>query len=89
MIDGIDRRFPLADGRMEPLFLDALAERYELQPPPAAFRMIVSPLVSWVWIGGLLAVGGGLLAIWPARRRHSARVTAKARMAAVPSAGRA
>ena len=89
MIDGIDRRFPLADGRMEPLFLDALAERYVLQPPPAAFRLIVSPLVSWVWIGGLLAVGGGLLAIWPASRRRSARATVKTRVAPVPTAGRA
>ena len=72
MIDGIDRRFPLAGAEMEPLFLQALAERYTMQPPPAAFRMIVAPLVIWVWIGGLVALAGALLAIWPARRRRPA-----------------
>jgi cytochrome c-type biogenesis protein CcmF len=79
MIDGIDKRFPLADARMEPLFLNALAERYRLQPPPAAFRLIVSPLVAWVWIGGIIAVLGGLIAVWPRPPRRTERATAKAR----------
>lgn len=65
MIDGIDKRFPLADASMEPLFLSALAQRYRLDPVPASFRVIDSPLTSWVWIGGLLALGGGLIALWP------------------------
>jgi cytochrome c-type biogenesis protein CcmF len=65
MIDGIDRRFPLADRSMEPLFLGALAERYRLEPVPVSFRVIVSPLTAWVWLGGWLAVAGGLVAIWP------------------------
>jgi cytochrome c-type biogenesis protein CcmF len=65
MIDAIDARFPLADRAMEPLFLEALAERYRLQPVPASFRVIVSPLTAWVWLGGLLALAGGLVAIWP------------------------
>ena len=69
MIDGIDERFPLAGADMEPLFLKALAERYTLRPPPAAFRLIVAPLVVWVWIGGLVALLGAVVAIWPARRR--------------------
>jgi cytochrome c-type biogenesis protein CcmF len=79
MIDGIDKRFPLADARMEPLFLNALAERYRLQPPPAAFRLIISPLVAWVWIGGLIAVLGGLIAIWPRPPRTRQRVRARLR----------
>jgi len=82
MIDGIDKRFPLADARMEPLFLDALAERYRVQPPPAAFRLIVAPLVVWVWLGGLVAVLGGFIAIWPARRRAPARARGARRRAA-------
>jgi cytochrome c-type biogenesis protein CcmF len=32
------------------------------------FKVIVNPLVSWVWIGGAVAVGGGLIAFWPERR---------------------
>ncbi len=35
-------------------------------PPPAQFHFIVSPLVMWIWIGGLIVFGGGLIAIWPA-----------------------
>jgi cytochrome c-type biogenesis protein CcmF len=31
-----------------------------------AFRVIVAPLTAWVWLGALLAVLGGFVAIWPA-----------------------
>ena len=72
MIDGIDRRFPLADRSMEPLFLGVLAQRYRLQPPPASLRVIVSPLTAWIWLGGWLAVAGGLVAIWPPGLRRPA-----------------
>ena len=33
---------------------------------PAQFRLIVSPLVAWIWIGGLIVFAGGLIALWPA-----------------------
>ncbi len=33
----------------------------------ATFRVIVDPLVTWIWIGGLIALSGALIAIWPAR----------------------
>ena len=33
---------------------------------PAPVPPIVSPLVAWIWIGGLIVFGGGLIAIWPA-----------------------
>ena len=48
----------------------ALAERYRRDPPPAAFRAIVSPLVAWIWIGGGIAVLGALVA--PGRRPRRA-----------------
>jgi cytochrome c-type biogenesis protein CcmF len=81
MISGIDKRFPLAGPKIEPLFLQALTERYRLDPPKAAFRFIVSPMVMWVWIGGIGAVLGGLIAIWPAglRRRVKSPATKPAR----------
>jgi len=85
MIDGIDERFPLAGAEMEPLFLRALAERYMLQPPPAAFRLIVSPLVLWVWVGGVLALLGAVVAIWPAGARRAARERAAAPSAPPPA----
>src|SRR5215204_2152902 len=83
MIDGIDRRFPLATGDSATLLLGAIADRYETQPLPASFRLIVSPMVEWIWIGGLIGVAGGLIALWPApaaaRRRASALRAARPR----------
>jgi cytochrome c-type biogenesis protein CcmF len=56
--------------------LTALGERYRRQPPPAQFRFLDSPLISWIWVGGVIIFGGGLLALWPApdyaRRRVGA-----------------
>jgi cytochrome c-type biogenesis protein CcmF len=58
-----------------------LAREYLKHPPQAQFHFIVSPLVMWIWIGGLIVFGGGLIAIWPApsvvRRRVAARAHAR------------
>ena len=35
-------------------------------PPPATFRILVSPLVTWIWLGALIVFAGGLIALWPA-----------------------
>jgi cytochrome c-type biogenesis protein CcmF len=48
-----------------PLLITKIAQSYAVNPPPANFRMIVSPLVSFIWIGGLIAVFGALIALWP------------------------
>jgi cytochrome c-type biogenesis protein CcmF len=59
------------------LAIGYLAREYLRHPPQAQFHLIVSPLVMWIWIGGLIVLGGGLIAIWPAsgalRRRVSTR----------------
>ena len=57
-----------------------LARAYLQNPPQAQFHFIVSPLVMWIWIGGLIVVGGALVAFWPApgalrRRVRRARRT--------------
>jgi cytochrome c-type biogenesis protein CcmF len=87
MIDGIDKRFPLATGRSEGLLLAALAARYEVAPPPASFRLIVSPLVEWIWLGGAIAGVGALIALWPAaaRVRRRAAVLSRLRLGRQPS----
>ncbi len=58
-----------------------LARAYIQHPPPAQFNLLVSPLVIWIWLGGLIVLGGGLVAIWPApstvRRRIAARALAR------------
>lgn len=33
-----------------------------------AFKVLVNPLVNWIWIGGVVFVIGGLIAFWPERR---------------------
>ncbi len=48
-----------------------------------AIGVIVEPLISWMWAGGLLIGLGGLLALWPGQRR---RPTDPA--SAVPADGR-
>jgi cytochrome c-type biogenesis protein CcmF len=46
---------------------ERLARSYLSDDAPATFRVIVDPLVTWIWIGGLIALAGALIAIWPAR----------------------
>ena len=50
------------------LALRGLTDRYTQSPPPARFRLEVNPMVTWIWIGALLAVLGGFIAGWPPRR---------------------
>ncbi|HET8655924.1 MAG TPA: heme lyase CcmF/NrfE family subunit [Longimicrobiaceae bacterium] len=33
--------------------------------PMATFRVLINPLVSWIWVGGLLMAIGTLIALWP------------------------
>jgi cytochrome c-type biogenesis protein CcmF len=46
-----------------------IAKSYTRESPAATFKVIVDPLVSWLWIGGLIALVGAIVALWPARRR--------------------
>jgi cytochrome c-type biogenesis protein CcmF len=66
MITAADRRFIHPTPRLLGLLISAIAARYQLAPPPALFRMIVSPLVEWIWVGGLIGGIGAVIAIWPA-----------------------
>ena len=36
----------------------------------AVITVIIEPLVSWIWIGGGLMLGGCVLSAWPSRRRR-------------------
>jgi cytochrome c-type biogenesis protein CcmF len=59
----------LAPAQYDALLAEALrglTRSYADDPPPATFRLIVSPLVSWIWLGALIVFAGGLLAGWPA-----------------------
>jgi cytochrome c-type biogenesis protein CcmF len=80
-------RLAAAEPRLRPLALaqierlhaataERLAESYAADRGPATFRVIVDPLVTWIWIGGLIALAGALIAIWPARRARRSPVAA-------------
>jgi cytochrome c-type biogenesis protein CcmF len=69
-----DRRFADSPGQVQALVIQALTEVYRQDPPPAAFRAIVSPLVAWIWIGGAIAVLGALVAAWPSPEARLRRV---------------
>jgi cytochrome c-type biogenesis protein CcmF len=49
-----------------------IATRYVAEGTPATFRVIVNPLVTWMWIGGLIALAGALIGLWPSRRTRRA-----------------
>jgi cytochrome c-type biogenesis protein CcmF len=69
-----DRQFSDSPTDVQAIAIAALAERYRNDPPPAAFRAIVSPLVVWIWIGGGIAVLGALIALWPSPEARLRRV---------------
>jgi len=69
-----DRKFADSPGQVQAIVIQALTELYREDPPPAAFRAIVSPLVTWIWIGGAIAVFGALLAAWPSPEARLRRV---------------
>jgi cytochrome c-type biogenesis protein CcmF len=34
----------------------------------ATFKVVISPLIMWMWLGGVVLVGGTILAMWPGKR---------------------
>jgi len=94
MVDAIDKAIPpnvSQAGLIRGLQagLTALQARYEQSPPPAMFRLISSPLVMWIWIGALISIGGGLIALWPAPDAARRRATAAIRARVAQDLGRA
>jgi cytochrome c-type biogenesis protein CcmF len=69
-----DREFSDSPSRVQAFVISTLANLYRDDPPPAAFRAIVSPLVAWIWIGGAIAVLGALVAVWPSPEARLRRV---------------
>jgi len=65
LMSDADKRFLVASPNVQALVVAGLVARYEDKPPPAVFRVIVAPLVEWIWLGGIVAIAGGVIAIWP------------------------
>ena len=52
-----------------------LATSYQQKSPAATFRLIVNPMVTWIWIGGIIGLGGALVALWPSALADRRRIT--------------
>jgi cytochrome c-type biogenesis protein CcmF len=82
-----DKIFAAAQGKMDQTqyatalgtAIRGLTDRYTTSAPPATFRLIVSPMVTWIWIGSLLAFLGGIICIWPTADLAHRRATASYR----------
>ena len=55
--------------------IERLAALYVANPLPVTFRINVNPFVIWLWVGGLVAVAGALIAAWPAPAARRRRVS--------------
>jgi cytochrome c-type biogenesis protein CcmF len=60
--------------RLQVATAQQIAQRYLAEGAPATFRVIVNPLVTWMWIGGLIALAGALIGLWPTRSTRRALV---------------
>ncbi len=43
---------------------------YDAEKNQGYFKIMINPLVNWVWIGGIVMVIGSLFAFWPSKRRE-------------------
>ncbi len=65
--------------KLQRLTATKIAESYLKDTGAATIRVIVDPLVTWMWIGGIIALAGALIALWPTRgRRRGALVRTEA-----------
>jgi cytochrome c-type biogenesis protein CcmF len=88
---------PLAQAQRElaPLWaardraITGLTARFVSHPWAVNFLLIVSPLVTWIWLGAIIIAIGGLIALWPvpvlARRRTRAAYAARRSATPVPA----
>ena len=51
----------------------------------AVFRLLVNPLVWWMWAAGPFVIFGTVIALWPARQRAAVYVTTPARRSPLPT----
>ncbi len=72
---------------VQAIVITAIAQSYPRLGGKATFRVIVNPMVTWIWIGGLIVLAGALLAIWPAPDALRARVSSLAAARAAARAG--
>ena len=61
------------------LIVAGTLRRYLIARPAVVFTAIRSPMIMWIWVGGLIVILGSLTALWPspeARRRRASSLAA-------------
>jgi cytochrome c-type biogenesis protein CcmF len=75
-----DKKFAGQPAKVQTLLAAEIARSWAKNTPAATFRVIESPLVAWVWLGGFILLLGALTAMWPGadtravRSRYAARI---------------
>jgi cytochrome c-type biogenesis protein CcmF len=65
--------------KLQSLTAENIARNYVKDGGAVTFKVIINPLVTWMWIGGLVALMGAIVALWPTRgRRRGALVRTEA-----------
>jgi cytochrome c-type biogenesis protein CcmF len=65
--------------QLQSLAAENVARTFLKSEAPSTFKVIVNPLVTWMWIGGIISLAGALIALWPSRgRRRGALVRTEA-----------
>jgi cytochrome c-type biogenesis protein CcmF len=50
--------------------LYVILSQYNQDDDSATFKVVISPLIMWMWLGGFILVGGTILAMWPDKRER-------------------
>jgi cytochrome c-type biogenesis protein CcmF len=53
--------------KLQGLAANRIAHTYLADNSATTFKVIVNPLVTWMWIGALISLAGALIALWPTR----------------------
>ena len=61
---------------VQALLITAIVDSYPARAKSARILVIVNPMVTWIWIGGLIVLLGALTALWPAPSTMRSRVSA-------------
>ncbi len=72
---------------IQALVITAIVDAYPRKATSATFRVIVNPMVTWIWIGGVIVLLGAITTLWPAPDALRSRVSALA-AARIARAGR-
>lgn len=66
----------IEDPRVQALVITAIVDSYPQRATNARVLVIVNPLVTWLWVGGVILLLGALTALWPSSSPLRSRVSA-------------